>query len=91
MIPFVLLPFSFPPPTTCSDGGVLIFPQPPLVDFSKNPYYDGKFKFYDQTLLDEVKNNNKDCHEMMRLLAVCHTVMVDNTGGEYPIPPPIST
>ncbi|KAK3742317.1 hypothetical protein QZH41_018533 [Actinostola sp. cb2023] len=63
----------------------LLLHQSSLVDFSRNQYYDGKFKFYDQALIDDVYNNSKDCHEMMKLLAVCHTVMIDNLeeGLEY--------
>ena len=29
------------------------------MDFSKNPYADGKFKFNDQTLVDEISLGNK--------------------------------
>lgn len=29
------------------------------VDFSKNPYADGKFRFTDQTLMDEIGIGNK--------------------------------
>ncbi|XP_032239636.2 phospholipid-transporting ATPase ID isoform X2 [Nematostella vectensis] len=50
----------------------------PLVDFSSNPYYDGKFRFHDKALIDDIANNSQGCHEMMRLLALCHTVMIDN-------------
>lgn len=53
----------------------------PEVDFSNNPYADGKFKFTDQTLMDEINLGNKECHEMFRLLAVCHTVMVESIDG----------
>lgn len=53
----------------------------PEVDFSKSPYADGKFRFTDQTLLDEINLGNKDCHELFRLLAVCHTVMVESGDG----------
>lgn len=35
--------------------------QAPDVDLSKNPYADGKFKFNDQTLLDEISIGNKVC------------------------------
>lgn len=48
------------------------------VDFSMNPYADGKFRFTDETLSDEINNYNEECHEMFRLLAVCHTVMIDS-------------
>lgn len=38
-----------------------IIAQAPDVDFSKNPYADGKFKFNDQILLDEIDVGNKVC------------------------------
>lgn len=31
------------------------------VDFSNNPYADGKFKFNDQSLMDEIDVGNKVC------------------------------
>ena len=40
---------------------LLTIAQAPDVDFSKNPYADGKFKFNDQTLLDEIYVGNKVC------------------------------
>lgn len=53
----------------------------PDVDLSNNPYADGIFKFNDQALLDEINLGNKECHELFRLLAVCHTVMVERDNG----------
>ena len=35
--------------------------QAPDVDFSKNPYADGKFKFNDPTLPEEIDMGNKVC------------------------------
>ena len=43
------------------------------VDFSWNPVYEPDFKFYDQNLLDRVKEGDEDVHEFFRLLAICHT------------------
>ena len=37
----------------------LFITQAPDVDLSKNPYADGKFKFNDQALLDEINLGNK--------------------------------
>lgn len=51
------------------------------VDFSANVLYEKKFKFYDQNLLDEVKEGNEDVHEFFRLLAICHTVMCEEKDG----------
>ncbi|KAM4706764.1 phospholipid-transporting ATPase IK [Discoglossus pictus] len=53
------------------------------VSFSWNKYADRNFHFYDQSLIDKVCQ--KDDHlvkEFFRLLALCHTVMVDQHGGE---------
>jgi len=40
---------------------LFIIAQAPDVDFSKNPYADGKFKFNDKTLMDEIDVGNKVC------------------------------
>lgn len=53
----------------------------PSVDFSANPMYEKNFKFYDQTLLNEVNNGNESVHEFFRLLAICHTVMSEEKDG----------
>ncbi|XP_074651966.1 phospholipid-transporting ATPase ID-like isoform X2 [Tubulanus polymorphus] len=45
------------------------------VDFSANPYADGKLDFYDFSLLNAIKSGDQDTHEFFRLLALCHTVM----------------
>nr|XP_027204123.1 probable phospholipid-transporting ATPase IM [Dermatophagoides pteronyssinus] len=49
----------------------------PPVDFSSNPLYEKKFRFYDPNLLNQVQEGNEDVHEFFRLLAVCHTVMCE--------------
>jgi len=55
----------------------------PEVDFSKNPYYEPLFKFYDQRLLLQVEASDADVHEFFRLLALCHTVMpVETVDGK---------
>uniref|UniRef100_T1K886 Phospholipid-transporting ATPase n=1 Tax=Tetranychus urticae TaxID=32264 RepID=T1K886_TETUR len=51
------------------------------VDFSANPHYESSFRFYDQTLLDDVNSGKKDVHEFFRLLALCHTVMCEEKDG----------
>jgi len=40
---------------------LFIIAQAPDVDFSKNPYADGKFKFNDKALMDEIDVGNKVC------------------------------
>lgn len=52
------------------------------VDFSSNPMYESQFEFYDQSLLDEVRMDNKDVQEFFRLLALCHTVMPEEKDGK---------
>ncbi|CAG2108054.1 unnamed protein product, partial [Medioppia subpectinata] len=52
------------------------------VDFSGNPMFEETFKFYDQTLLDEINGGNKEVQEFFRLLALCHTVMCEEKDGK---------
>ncbi|XP_069074061.1 phospholipid-transporting ATPase IC-like isoform X1 [Pleurodeles waltl] len=53
------------------------------VSFRWNPYADGKFQFHDQTLVDTVRNGKEqDAAEFFRLLALCHTVMVEEKEGD---------
>ncbi|XP_063771913.1 phospholipid-transporting ATPase IK isoform X2 [Pseudophryne corroboree] len=53
------------------------------VSFSWNKYADKKFRFYDQSLIDMVHQNEDGImNEFFRLLAICHTVMVDRNGDE---------
>lgn len=48
-----------------------------------NPeYYEEKFKFYDQNLLDQVQARNPEVHEFFKLLALCHTVMSEIKQGK---------
>ncbi|KAM4807899.1 phospholipid-transporting ATPase IC-like [Rhinophrynus dorsalis] len=53
------------------------------VDFAWNTYADNRFKFYDQSLVEELcKNEDPLLCEFFRMIALCHTVMVDeNKGG----------
>lgn len=51
------------------------------IDFSFNANYEPDFKFYDRTLLDSVLKGDQDCYNFFRLLALCHTVMSDQTNG----------
>ncbi|OQV17784.1 Phospholipid-transporting ATPase ID [Hypsibius exemplaris] len=53
----------------------------PLTDFSDNPEADLKFRFYDKTLLRDVKKRDPDCDLFFRLLSLCHTVMPDEKNG----------
>lgn len=52
------------------------------VDFSFNPYYEESFRFYDQSLLDDVHAGRQDVYEFFRLLALCHTVMCEEKDGK---------
>ncbi|XP_016845429.1 probable phospholipid-transporting ATPase IM isoform X4 [Nasonia vitripennis] len=53
----------------------------PSLDFSFNKDYEPEFKFYDASLLDAVRRDNEDVHSFFRLLALCHTVMAEDKGG----------
>ncbi|XP_029469990.1 phospholipid-transporting ATPase IK [Rhinatrema bivittatum] len=53
------------------------------VDFGWNQFADKKFKFHDQALLDRVrKNDDESLKDFFRLLAICHTVMVEEKEGD---------
>ncbi|XP_042310609.1 phospholipid-transporting ATPase IC [Sceloporus undulatus] len=53
------------------------------VDFSWNMYADGKFTFYDQYLIEKIRSGKEpEIQQFFFLLAICHTVMVDNSDGE---------
>ncbi|KAF8787869.1 putative phospholipid-transporting ATPase IM like protein [Argiope bruennichi] len=51
------------------------------VDFSLNPVYEPGFRFYDKSLLEQVRNGDPHVHEFFRILALCHTVMCDEKDG----------
>ncbi|XP_050303253.1 probable phospholipid-transporting ATPase IM isoform X2 [Anthonomus grandis grandis] len=52
------------------------------VDFSFNANYEPEFRFYDQQLLEAVRRRDKDCFQFFRLLALCHTVMSEQSDGK---------
>ncbi|XP_059845663.1 phospholipid-transporting ATPase IC [Hypanus sabinus] len=54
-----------------------------LVDFSWNEYADGKLRFYDH-YLPQLINSGRDpsAGEFFKLLALCHTVMVEENNGQ---------
>ncbi|KAG8599190.1 hypothetical protein GDO81_002925 [Engystomops pustulosus] len=54
------------------------------VDFSWNVLADPSFTFIDEMLIQQIRfGNDPYVHEFFKLLALCHTVMVDKTeGGE---------
>ncbi|XP_020559605.1 phospholipid-transporting ATPase ID isoform X2 [Oryzias latipes] len=52
------------------------------VDFSYNLLSDGAFKFYDNTLVEAVKQKDPAVQEFFRLLALCHTVMSEESEGK---------
>ncbi len=43
--------------------------------------HEPTFEFFDETLLDEVRNGNSDVREFFRLLSLCHTVMPEDKGN----------
>ncbi|KAM9325142.1 phospholipid-transporting ATPase IC-like [Gastrophryne carolinensis] len=51
------------------------------VSFQWNRYADPAFRFYDQTLIEELQKDPGDpqVHEFFRAIALCHTVMVDGS------------
>ncbi|XP_053556078.1 phospholipid-transporting ATPase IC-like [Bombina bombina] len=54
----------------------------PEVRFDWNKYADCGFKFYDQSLVDEVrKDEDPLIREFFKMIALCHTVMVDERPG----------
>uniref|UniRef100_A0A803SMU8 Phospholipid-transporting ATPase n=1 Tax=Anolis carolinensis TaxID=28377 RepID=A0A803SMU8_ANOCA len=54
-----------------------------LADFSWNMYADGKLTFHDQYLIEKIKQGKEpEIRQFFFLLALCHTVMVDNSDGE---------
>ncbi|KAF7663742.1 hypothetical protein LDENG_00202030 [Lucifuga dentata] len=57
------------------DQKVEITGKTACVDFSFNPLYDKKFKFYDGSLVEAIKLEDSTVQEFFRLLALCHTVM----------------
>uniref|UniRef100_A0A8C7ZEC1 Phospholipid-transporting ATPase n=1 Tax=Oryzias sinensis TaxID=183150 RepID=A0A8C7ZEC1_9TELE len=66
----------------CSINGTIygnftlhLFQEQSCVDFSYNLLSDGAFKFYDNTLVEAVKQKDSAVQEFLRLLALCHTVM----------------
>ncbi|XP_041110345.1 phospholipid-transporting ATPase IC-like [Polyodon spathula] len=66
----------------CNADGVSLDSIDP-VDFSWNKFAEGKFQFYDHSLPLCIKTG-KDLHalEFFRLLALCHTVMVEEKEGQ---------
>nr|XP_046249228.1 probable phospholipid-transporting ATPase IM isoform X1 [Scatophagus argus] len=57
------------------DQKVEITEKTARVDFSFNPLYDKRFKFYDSSLVEAIKLEDPAVQEFFRLLALCHTVM----------------
>lgn len=51
------------------------------MDFSFNPLHEQAFRFYDQTLVESIREKDPTCYEFFRLLALCHTVMPDEKNG----------
>ncbi|XP_032594914.1 phospholipid-transporting ATPase ID isoform X4 [Drosophila grimshawi] len=51
------------------------------IDFSANPHYETDFRWYDRTLLDAVRSDERHAQNFFRLLALCHTVMAETVDG----------
>ncbi|KAM9734402.1 LOW QUALITY PROTEIN: phospholipid-transporting ATPase IC [Menidia menidia] len=71
---------SYGDPTT-AEGVSLDRGKP--VDWSWNRHADNKFQFMDNYLVAHVRSKkDKDATEFFKLLALCHTVMVDDKDGQ---------
>ncbi|NXI58332.1 AT8B1 ATPase, partial [Chloroceryle aenea] len=67
----------------CRDGAGQLQSHPEQVDFSWNKYADGKFLFYDNYLIEQIKSGKEpEIQKFFFLLAICHTVMVDTCDGQ---------
>ncbi|XP_038633110.1 phospholipid-transporting ATPase IC-like isoform X2 [Scyliorhinus canicula] len=54
-----------------------------VVDFSWNTFADGKLTFHDSSLVELIRSgSDPGVHEFFKLLAVCHTVMVEEKNGQ---------
>ena len=51
------------------------------IDFSSNPYYEEKFKFYDRKLERAISGKDDQVMEFFTLLALCHTIMPEEKEG----------
>ncbi|MFT7815387.1 phospholipid-transporting ATPase IC isoform X1 [Arapaima gigas] len=61
---------------TSADGVPLDTSQP--VDLSWNKYADGRFQYYDHSLISRIRSkSDPDVLEFFKLLCLCHTVMVE--------------
>ncbi|XP_039606400.1 phospholipid-transporting ATPase IC [Polypterus senegalus] len=66
----------------CREDGATVDRIHP-VDFSWNRYSDGNFKFYDHCLHQSIKYGREpEIWEFFKLLALCHTVMVEQNEEE---------
>jgi len=59
----------------------LLLQSTPQVDFSDNPLSQPSFQFYDQRLVDLVKQADPHVYQFFRLLSLCHTVMPEEKNG----------
>lgn len=47
-------------------------------------YADGKLSFYDHYLIEQIRSGkDPEVRQFFFLLAICHTVMVEVSNGEY--------
>lgn len=62
---------------------------PPPVDFSWNPQYESNFLWYDQSLVDAVRQPGDGTENLaitfFEVLALCHTVMSSCKNGQFKI------
>ncbi|XP_078280271.1 phospholipid-transporting ATPase IC [Rhinoraja longicauda] len=54
-----------------------------VADLSWNTYADGRLKFYDSSLVELIQSgDHPGVHNFFKLLALCHTVMVEEKDGQ---------
>lgn len=61
-------------------GGIVLEP----VDLSWNSYAEPDFKYYDEALVKNCRDEEKDCYHFFRLIALCHTVISSVPEGKSP-------
>nr|CAB3224702.1 phospholipid-transporting ATPase ID [Phallusia mammillata] len=60
--------------------GTMVYPHEyNIVDLSFNEYAEKNFHFYDHKLIEVITSGDEDCALFFRLIAICHTVMPDES------------
>lgn len=67
--------------STEKSGGITLEP----VDLKWNRYAEEKFKYYDETLVKNCRDEDKDCYNFFRLISLCHTVIPSVPEGGGPL------